>query len=511
MRRVALVALLVALGGPAAAAPVPVCPDQANGVNDHCERWARVFNEGPSGGATAVDAPAGMVPSHRGDRLYLLTTSRVGAAATHVTLAALKPGSGGATLWLSHPPTNLTTRATALTVTPDDRTVLVTGQVDYLPRLGANLETMWLTTAYAASTGHPLWSVQFMGSGADTPVAIAVSPKGDRVFVTGSSSYGNGSYVEWNTVGYAVKTGKQLWRHHYGGQAGGQNAPVGIAVAPGGNRVYVAGTSEHPQHTGQHAWDAAVVAYDARTGHPAWTSVTSSGSTQQPTALALAANGTALYLTGSAMYGTVQSPVLNAQTAAFDTRTGRLRWSVHHGGDATHTASPVAVATYGSRVYVTGAATANGAAPSAAIAVEALDASTGHDAWTATYAPAGTSASPGTLLVGKGGTRLYVAGVLLTGAAAVHPVVVAFTSAGQQAWVARYDLRDPGGAGTFVTGRLAPVATATDGRDVYVAIDDTPAAPQVDTQLCAAENAAGAGHDCATSGGRSALLLAYAG
>ena len=67
--------------------------------------------------------------------------------------------------------------------------------------------------------------------------AMAVSPDGSRVFVTGKS---RGDYA---TVAYSAAAGKQLWVSRYYGPGNGLGAAASVAVSPAGTTAYVTGYS----------------------------------------------------------------------------------------------------------------------------------------------------------------------------------------------------------------------------------------------------------------------------
>jgi DNA-binding beta-propeller fold protein YncE len=73
------------------------------------------------------------------------------------------------------------------------------------------------------------------------PEAIAVSPDGSAVFVTGFVD--TSSAEVYGTVGYATATGAQLWQARLTGLAGASTIPLSLTVSPDSSRVYVTGAS----------------------------------------------------------------------------------------------------------------------------------------------------------------------------------------------------------------------------------------------------------------------------
>jgi hypothetical protein len=504
-------------------AVLPACVDAAASVNSRCEQWARSFNDTGKAGATSHDAPGGFASNRAGTRLYVATTSRQGSAPAHISVAALS-GTGGGTLWLTHPATSLETTAVTLTLSPDERTVVVAGTMKYLPNLNAAALTFWFTSAYAASNGHRLWSAVYrLGGEVNVPVAVRMSPRGDRVFVTGFSQYGGRAraYLQWVTIAYSAR-GTQLWLRRYDGRAGGQNVPVGLGLSANGDTVYVGGLSEHPQNTGVYSWDYGAIAYDARTGKPRWTTVVRDGSGLFAAGFAVSADGRAAYLTGTGTYGTAESPVSGVFTIALDTRNGRVSWRNRYQDPSGLPASGnvVAVTPRGDRVVV-GAAVGRRATVVAGVlepsvvtmTALALDARTGKQSWTSSYAPDPMySASPTSIAVNPRDGTVYLAGIvgpppLLAG----YPVTVALTTAGKVAWTARYDVRDPGSAGVAAVGNPSvPVAVAVDagGRHVFESWAFYPVATGATATECSVAKAQGVGQDC-TATGQTDVVVAY--
>jgi DNA-binding beta-propeller fold protein YncE len=95
----------------------------------------------------------------------------------------------------------------------------------------------------AAVPGGRLWVARYNHGNA---ASLAVSPDGTKVFVTGTSR--TGGTPEYSTVAYSTSTGAQLWARRYAGP--GEEGAVArmVAVSPGGNKVFVTGDS--PENDG---------------------------------------------------------------------------------------------------------------------------------------------------------------------------------------------------------------------------------------------------------------------
>jgi len=124
--------------------------------------------------------------------------------------------------------------ASAVAVSPDGGTVFVTGS-SYLPAGPSD----YATVAYSAATGRQLWASRYRGFGA---VALAVSPAGSTVFVTGTNKNQAGYYAA--TVAYSAATGRQLWASRYYSPANDAHS-ASVTVSPSGTTVFATGISEN--------------------------------------------------------------------------------------------------------------------------------------------------------------------------------------------------------------------------------------------------------------------------
>jgi DNA-binding beta-propeller fold protein YncE len=124
-------------------------------------------------------------------------------------------------------------------VSPGGGTVFVTGSSE-----DAGTGSAYATVAYDAATGASQWTRRYHGpEDSDEASAIAVSPGGGKVFVTGSSR-GTQSNLDYATGAYQTSNGNRVWASRYNGSANAFDAPASIAVSPGGSKVFVTGESE---------------------------------------------------------------------------------------------------------------------------------------------------------------------------------------------------------------------------------------------------------------------------
>ena len=109
------------------------------------------------------------------------------------------------------------------------------------------------------------WVARFNGpvSGEDIGNAVAVSPDGTTVFVTGQADGMTGG-TDYATLAYDAATGSMLWTAMSDGRGHGTDVAVVLAVSPDGSRLFVTGRSTGPDRKANYA----TIAYDATTGSP---------------------------------------------------------------------------------------------------------------------------------------------------------------------------------------------------------------------------------------------------
>jgi DNA-binding beta-propeller fold protein YncE len=132
-----------------------------------------------------------------------------------------------------------------------------------------------LTVAVDTGTGALLWSRRYDGGlDVESLLDAVVSPDGSLVFVTGASSGGNSSDTDIVTMALRTVDGTTDWMSTLdGGGPSSLDVPAAITVAPDGTRIFVAGTTQEENLPGPEQlkdFDVATVAYEASTGLQLW-------------------------------------------------------------------------------------------------------------------------------------------------------------------------------------------------------------------------------------------------
>ena len=150
------------------------------------------------------------------------------------------------------------------------------------------------TAALNASTGAQLWQATYRGAGTAEHVAataIALSPDGSQVYVSGSATAG-----EYTTIDYNAATGTQAWLQQSPNVGGTVQTPAFLAVSPDGSEVAVTGASD--QASGRFGYQTA--AFDAATGAPRWSAAyQGTGEASQPAGITFSQSGAQVIVTGT--------------------------------------------------------------------------------------------------------------------------------------------------------------------------------------------------------------------
>ncbi len=367
--------------------------------NGH-ELWAARYE----GTENAPDELAALAMSPDGSRLFLTgLTEGPGTGTDFLTVAY--DGDTGELLWEDRHdgPEHDSDTGNAVAVSPDGQTVFVSGMSTYQ---GHNADLT--TIAYDAATGEQRWVKAYDGPGhdLDTALAIDLSPDGTTLVVSGQSKGVDTGLTDWGTVAYDAVTGEQRWATLLNGAGNGIDVPSDLVAGADGT-VLVTGTSQE----GDTQADWATVAYSLDTGEELWrTRYDGAGLTDVPRAVGLSPDGDAVYVTGNSFGAETDSDYV---TAAYDVATGEELWLVRHDGEAHgfDLAADLAVTPDGDRVVVTGqSAETVGGSDYLTIA---YDAGSGEMVWSGRYdrGAAGDAANaiavdevPGT------GVRIFVTG-----------------------------------------------------------------------------------------------------
>ena len=388
-------------------------------------------------GAGVSAAPAGAV-----------TIPATAAPATAAAGKALHAAAPGARLWVAryNGPKKSWNNAASLAVSPDGRTVFVTGSSG----------PSYATVAYNTATGAQLW-VKRYGSGSSKPAAVAVSHDGRTVFVTGTSYTGSATGYDYATVAYNAATGAQLWAVRYDGPNHQSDAARSVTVSRDGRTVFVTGGSYVDEYNFS---QYATVAYNAATGAQLW--VSRSGSGDGAISVAVNPRDGTVFVTGSLYF--FKDPWTRYDTIAYDPTTGAQLWEAAYGGTSGITDDPTSmtVGPFGT-VYVTGTQTNRSGSQSGKYLTVVYNAS-GTKVWATRYNGSAHGAdTAASVAVSRNGNTVYVTGSSQgNGSGADYSTVAYDTHTGAQLWVKRYN--GPGNG----TDAASSIAVSRDGTKVYV-------------------------------------------
>jgi hypothetical protein len=358
---------------------------------------------------------------------------QVAAASWAASPAAAVPG---AQLWVRryNGPFKGFDAAQAVAVSPGGGKVFVTGTSQ---GLGAKRGGDYATVAYGAATGARLWVSRYNGPGnnGDEAASVAVSPDGGTVFVTGLST-GTNSATDYATIAYRAATGAQLWVSRYNGPGNGSDVAHSVAVSPGGNTVFVTGISEGNRS----GFDYATVAYRAATGARLWVSrYTGPGKADDDAAsVAVGPGGRTVFVTGGSVG---KNTGRDYATVAYSAATGAQRWVKRYNGpgNGEDGAFSLVVGPGGGKVFVTGQST--GVTSGEDYATVAYSTTTGAQRWVSRYNGPGHGLDGARSVVASpGGGKLFVTGLSTgTNSAADYATIAYSASTGAQLWAQRYN------------------------------------------------------------------------
>ncbi|WP_162606573.1 S8 family serine peptidase [Jiangella asiatica] len=289
-------------------------------------------------------------------------------------------------------------------LSPDGDRLFVAGNSQ--PPIPGTLRPDYVTAAYDPVTGEQLWAVRYDGpaQGSDELAAMALSPDGATVYVTGSSA-GVETGWDFTTIAYDAATGEQLWLARHDGPGSETDSAADLVVSPDGATVYITGSSNMaPQES-----DFAVVAYDAATGAELWVSHYNDpvDGTDDPRAMAIGPDGSTIVVTGQSR--SADGGLTDIGTVAFAADTGERLWEVLHDGSAHGIDVPNAV-----MVTADGAAIVAGSTRDTETktdwAVLAYSMESGEQLWSTGYDGAGGTDVPRAGALSPDGSTVVVTG-----------------------------------------------------------------------------------------------------
>jgi outer membrane protein assembly factor BamB len=321
------------------------------------ELWVSRYN-GPTGDP---DEAFALAVSLDGTKVFVTGRSFgvLGEGRDYATVAY--DTSTGEELWVSrydgpaHGEEKSNDEAYALVVSRDGTKVFVTGVSG-----GNGSASDYGTVAYNPATGQQLWLHRYNGPAnvEDFAQAVAVSPDGSKVFVTGYS-YGVGTFSDYATLAIDASTGQELWIHRYDDPTNGFDFAYALAVSPDGSRVFVTGSSDGVDFT---ISDYVTQAYDAADGGELWLRRYNGPGNSSDSASAVAASpdGTMVFVTGLSSGLGFEFP-FDCATVAYDAATGQGLWHHRFNGPSNRSDIPydMAVSPDGAKVFVTGTSDAS--------------------------------------------------------------------------------------------------------------------------------------------------------
>jgi WD40 repeat protein len=290
------------------------------------------------------DIAYSVAPSPDGSQVFVTGSSSCIFGSFAVTVAY--DSTSGAERWAASwdGPDHLGAGAFSVVASPDASRVYVTGNTTL-----ANGTAVVGTVAYDASEGTLLWSTvsatQYGGDAKD----IAITPDGKWLFVSATVTNPTGG-LDYGVVAYRASDGHRLWSARYDGPVHGQDYVSALAASPDGKRVFVTGFSDGPIHV-HHQDDFATVAYDAHFGRTLWAARYDGPIHYEDNAysVAVSSDGARVYVTGASS-GTTS----DYATVAYDAVSGMQLGLARDDSGGFDVAFSVAISPDGRSVYVTG-------------------------------------------------------------------------------------------------------------------------------------------------------------
>jgi len=389
-----------------------------------CETWTGRQDHFP------IDIVRGIAASPTGDRVFLTGASTLPNRNNNFVTIAYD--ADGNFLWkkVYDGPARIDDTPWAIAVSPDGATVVAAGMQNH-NREGLNSTTDWAVVAYEAATGNQKWVATFDGGGFDLPSAMAFSPDGARVYVTGSSIPPEGPASDYDqvTAAFATNDGSRLWLTRNASPGDGKDQAFAIAVSRDGTTVATTGTYQNAAEI--RGFGTAV--YDASTGERRWLQSANLGERSYITSfdVLISPDSSLVHVLGP----------LGTETLLITYRldAGEEVWRDRRAGSCDYCNPALAVSPTTGEVYVTGSGAdpATGGDPD--FVVVAHRGASGEVAWTFRYDFLGQAEIQPQAVVSGDGGRVYLSGVsVLNGSTRSLTTLALDTSNGELQWDARY-------------------------------------------------------------------------
>jgi hypothetical protein len=275
--------------------------------------------------------------------------------------------------------------------------------------------TDYTTVAFAPKGGDVLWEARHdaPGPGFEVPTALAISPDGRSLYVTGAEDLASTDDGSIGTVAYDAVTGEERWSNYHGGPAGADDVGRAVSVSPDGSRVYVAGYVR-----GDASDDVVALAYDAGTGEELWATSLDGPDhlADRPVALAVTPGGDQVVIaaTQDAPPNVNEPATADMLVVAFATGAdggstgGQERWRAEIDRGGYDAAAGLAIDPSGRTAIVTGTSASAGGVLDALTVSLLID--TGTRIWTSRYdGPSHEDDAGRAIALDAAGDRAYVA------------------------------------------------------------------------------------------------------
>ena len=281
-----------------------------------------------------------------------------------------------------------------------------------------------ITIAYGPS-GNILWEATYNGpaNGNDYGEGIVVGSNG-HIYVTGESMVGKSNF-DYITIAYDPQ-GNQQWLAIYNGKGPGEYSIEDITIDSNDN-IYLTGIS----NIGSTSDNIVTIKYDS-SGILQWSAFYSSHKIHIPHAMAVDSQGN-VYITGYTFGGDSKPDYL---TIKYDIN-GKQLWEVEYDGNekSQNYANDIVLDSSGN-IYVTGKSLLSGIYYD--YFTIAYD-SSGGTLWEARYDGPGNSHDYAMAITSDLNGNIYVTGYSMGSGTSFDISTVAYNSAGNQLWVARYN------------------------------------------------------------------------